>query len=106
MMMQHHVAMQQQQPFPSVSPAPMHHPFPALSPMGMMAGGQLMMRPVAAPTHNQAFLQQHHMAMMAMRPPFGALPGQPPGKISTIWFILEIGKQILQLKQNPRCLGL
>ncbi len=68
----------------------MHHPFPALSPMGMMAGGPLIAAaaPImrsATPTHmlppaaNPAFMQQQ-MAMMAMRPPFGALPG--PGKIS------------------------
>ncbi len=78
---------------PSVSPAPMHHPFPALSPMGMMAGGPLIAAAAApimrsaTPTHmlppaaNPAFMQQQ-MAMMAMRPPFGALPGPAPGKIS------------------------
>ena len=78
------------QAMPSVSPAPMH-PFPAISPLGLMAGGPLisnapMMRPSAAPPHmlpaaaNPAFMQQHQMAaMMAMRPPFGGLPGQAPG---------------------------
>ena len=78
------------QAMPSVSPAPMH-PFPAISPLGLMAGGPLisnapMMRPSAAPPHmlpaaaNPAFMQQQ-MAMMAMRPPFGALPGPAPGKM-------------------------
>jgi hypothetical protein len=75
---------------PAVSPAPMH-PFPAISPMAMMTGGPLMpaapmLRPAsAAPAHllpsvsNPAFLQQQQMAMMAMRPPFGALPTATPG---------------------------
>ena len=79
------------QVLPSVSPAPLHHPFPSISPMGMMAGGPLMasapmMRQAPAPMHmlppqaNPAFMQQHQMAaMMAMRPPFGGLPGQAPG---------------------------
>jgi hypothetical protein len=76
---------------PPVSPSPLHHPFPAISPLGMMAGGPLiatgpMMRPAPAPPHllpaaaNPAFMQQQQMAMMAMRPPFGALPGPAPGK--------------------------
>jgi len=75
---------------PPVSPSPLHHPFPAISPLGMMAGGPLiatgpMMRPAPAPPHllpaaaNPAFMQQQQMAMMAMRPPFGALPGPAPG---------------------------
>jgi hypothetical protein len=90
MIIQHQAVMQT---MPSVSPAPLH-PFPAISPLGMMAGGPLiatapMMRPAAAPAHllpaaaNPAFMQHHQqqMAMMAMRPPFGALPGQAPAGV-------------------------
>ena len=86
----------------SVSPAPMHHPFPSISPMGMMAGGPLMaaapmMRQVAAPMHmlppqaNPAFMQQHQMAaMMAMRPPFGGMPGQAPGMTILFCILLNL----------------
>ena len=71
-----------------------------------MAGGPLiasaqMMRPAAAPAHlmpaaaNPAFMQhQHQMAMMAMRPPFGALPGPAPGNYITSIFNqpMELGR--------------
>ena len=81
---------------PPVSPGPMH-PFPSLSPMAMMQqglpimAGAPMMRP-AAPTHmlppgaNPAFLQQHQLAMMGLRPPFGAMPGPAPGNYILLFY--------------------
>lgn len=83
--------MMQQPPngMPSISPSPMPA-FSSHSSMGMMPpGGQMMAGPPmmrqSAPPHmlpppaNPAFMQQHQLAMMGVRPPFGAMPGQPPG---------------------------